>query len=170
LLATGAVSDDVAARLRALAAALDPIPLLEAIRARQQRLARLASGEAVAPEPPGGDLDTFVTSLATAWQQGEVRPTHRRPARPPRHGRTHQDAFEEVWPTVRAWLEAKPEGTAKELLARLPHEHPGTFPEGPLRTLPRRGQAWRATEARRLLLSSLDEVGAVPREPTAVEP
>jgi hypothetical protein len=33
----------------------------------------------------------------------------------------------EVWPTVRAWLEAKPEGTAQELLARLPQEHPGTF-------------------------------------------
>jgi Integrase core domain len=170
LLATGTMSDDVASRLRALAAALDPIQLLEAIRGLQQRLARLASGEAVGAEPPGGDLDAFVKNLATAWQQGEVRPTHRRPARPPRHWRTRKDAFEEVWPTVRAWLEAKPDGTAKEFLARLQQEHPGTFPEGQLRTLQRRVRAWRATEARRLLLANLDGVGAVHREPATVDP
>jgi hypothetical protein len=71
---------------------------------------------------------------------------------------------------VRARLLAVSASTAKELLARLPQEHLGTFPDGQLRTLQRRVQAWRATEARRLLPSSLDGIGAVHREPTAVEP
>lgn len=168
LIASGTVGDEVASRLRSLAAAVDPVRLLEAIRSLQQRLAEFASGEAVTAALPTGDLDAFVKSLATAWQQGEVRPTHRRPAPLPRHWRTREDPFENAWPMLLAWLASKPDSTAKELLKRLQREHPGVFPDGQLRTLQRRVSAWRATEARRLLIANLDSVGAVHHERTAV--
>ena len=59
--------------LRAVAEQLDPLRLLEEIRAVQQHLAALAAGQPshLAPRHPG-PLDGFLKGLATAWQQGEV--------------------------------------------------------------------------------------------------
>jgi hypothetical protein len=91
-------------------------------------------------------------SLKTAWQRGEVRPTHVAPKKPPRDWRTRIDPFEMAWPLVRRWLEADPDQTAKELFQRLQVEQPGSFPDGQLRTLQRRVQGWRTAEARRLIL------------------
>ena len=73
----------------------------------QGRLAALA---------PGNQLDTtnsaaaqpndFLSGLRTAWQEGEVRPTHRKIIAV-RDWRTRQDPFEAVWPRVLNWLEER---------------------------------------------------------------
>ena len=119
-------------RLRAVADQLDPLRLLEEIRAVQQHLSALAAGQTshLAPRHPG-HLDHFLKGLATAWQQGEVRATHFTAPRPSRDWRTRKDPFETVWPGVRAWLEAEPDRVGNELFARLQAEHPGRLPRWP---------------------------------------
>ena len=155
LLASAAITDEMKQRLRAVADQLDPLRLLEEIRAVQQHLAALAAGQTphLAPRHEG-HLDGFLKGLATAWQQGEVRATHVTAPRPARDWRTRQDPFETVWPGVRAWLEAEPDRVGKELFARLRAEHPGVFPAGQLRTLQRRIKEWRQAAARRLVFAS----------------
>ena len=131
---------------------LDPLALLDEIRAVQHHLAALAAGATVHPMPErDADLDGFLRSLALAWRAGEVRPTHQARKRPPRHWRTRQDPFEAVWPRIVQWLEAEPQRTAKELFDRLRREQPGAFLPGQLRTLQRRVRDWRRLTARRLL-------------------
>ena len=69
--------------LRDVAAELDPLKLLEEMRAVQAYLAALADGEAPPPmttDPP--NLTTFVASLSSAWHAGEVRPTFSIEAKP----------------------------------------------------------------------------------------
>ena len=100
-----------------------------------------------------GDLDRFLKSLATAWRDGEVRPTHRTGPKPPRHWRTREDPFEAAWPRVVTWLESEPYRTSKELFERLCGEHPGDFSVGQLRTLQRRVKEWRRLAARRLVFA-----------------
>jgi len=70
-------------KLREVANALDPLKLLEEIRAVQAHLVALADGEvpsSVVAEPP--DLSAFVASLSSAWRTGEVRPTFSAEAKP----------------------------------------------------------------------------------------
>jgi len=62
--------------LRKVAAGLDPLKLLEEIRAVQAYLAALASGDTPPPptsEPP--DLASFAAGLSSAWRHGEIRQT-----------------------------------------------------------------------------------------------
>jgi hypothetical protein len=69
--------------LRDVAAELDPLKLLEEMRAVQAYLAALADGEAPPPmtsDPP--NLAAFVASLSSAWHAGEVRPTFSIEAKP----------------------------------------------------------------------------------------
>ena len=155
LLASAAITDEMKQRLRAVADQLDPLRLLEEIRAVQQHLAALAAGQTshLAPRHEG-HLDGFLKGLATAWQQGEVRATHFTAPRPARDWRTRQDPFETVWPGVRAWLEAEPDRVGKELFARLQAEQPGVFPDGQLRTFQRRIKEWRQAAARHLVFPS----------------
>ena len=155
LLALDVVASDSKARLRSVFEALDPLRLLDEIRATQQVLADLASGRTVpvSVRDRDAELDRFLSSLSTAWQDGEVRPTHRKEPLPRRYWRTRQDPFEMVWPTVRAWLEEQPEKTAKDLFLRLQTDHAGLFAEGQLRTLQRRVKAWRSEMARRLIFA-----------------
>ncbi|MDX2091534.1 MAG: hypothetical protein SFX73_26980 [Kofleriaceae bacterium] len=136
-------------KLRAVMATLDPLRLLDEIRAVQEHLAGLAKGEFLHVLPHrDADLDRFLKSLATAWKDGEVRPTHRAGPKPERHWRTRADPFEDVWPRIVVWLEAEPDRTAKELLGRL-----GDFPQDKLRTLQRRVKEWRRQAARRLVFA-----------------
>ena len=161
LLASAAITDDMKLRLRAVAEQLDPLRLLEEIRAVQQHLAALAAGQPshLAPRQ-AGPLDGFLKGLATAWQQGEVRATHFTAPRPARDWRTRPDPFTTVWPVVRAWLEAEPDRVGKDLFARLQAAHPGVFPDGQLRTFQRRVKAWRRAAARRLVFASSAEGAA----------
>jgi hypothetical protein len=69
--------------LRAIASALDPLKLLEEMRAVQAHLVALADGEIppqLTSEPP--DLTAFVAGLSSAWRVGEVRPTFSVEAKP----------------------------------------------------------------------------------------
>jgi hypothetical protein len=63
-------------KLREVAGALDPLKLLEEMRAVQAHLMVLADGE-IPPSLPSGppDLAAFVAHLSSAWRGGEVRPT-----------------------------------------------------------------------------------------------
>ena len=70
-------------KLREIAGALDPLKLLEEIRAVQAHLAALADGEmppGFTPDPP--DLTAFVAGLSSTWRGGEVRPTFSVSAKP----------------------------------------------------------------------------------------
>jgi hypothetical protein len=155
LLASDMISDEVKRKLRAVAAVLDPLRLLAEIRAMQQRLAELSVGGCPrVPTTSDPELQTFLASLRTAWKVGEVRPTHAVAAAPPRAWRTRIDPFEEAWPSLRIWLQAEPDLTAKELFQRLQQEQQGVYPDNMLRTLQRRVQGWRQEEARRLLFGA----------------
>ena len=155
LLASDAVADEMKDRLRVVADQLDPLRLLEEIRAVQHHLAELATGlKPHLPPRSCGSLDGLLKGLATAWKQGEIRATHRTAPRPARDWRTRKDPFETAWPIVRAWLEAEPDRTAKEILERLQAEQPDAFPDGQLRTLQRRVREWRQDAARRLVFAS----------------
>jgi hypothetical protein len=71
------------AKLREVSAELDPLKLLEEVRAVQAHLAALADGEmppAMTAEPP--NLAAFVASLSSAWHAGEIRPTFSIEAKP----------------------------------------------------------------------------------------
>jgi hypothetical protein len=106
------------------------------------------------------ELDQFLKRLSTAWQEGEVRPTHRQAPRPKRHWRTRKDPFATIWPTICGWLDAEPERTAQDLLRRLQSHNIGTFPDSQLRTLQRRVKAWRSEMARHALIREVlyDEI------------
>jgi hypothetical protein len=70
-------------KLQEIAANLDPLQLLEEMRAVQAYLSAMADGEIPPPmtsEPP--NLAAFVASLSSAWHQGEIRPTFSTEAKP----------------------------------------------------------------------------------------
>jgi hypothetical protein len=80
-----AESTPIAAKnmLHEIAADLDPLKLLEEMRAVQAYLAALANGETPPPttaDPP--DLAAFVAGLSSAWHAGEIRPTFSIEAKP----------------------------------------------------------------------------------------
>lgn len=83
LLACGHIPMVTQGKLQEISATLDPLQLLEEIRAMQAHLSAMADGETPPPmtsEPP--NLAAFVASLSSAWHQGEVRPTFSPEARP----------------------------------------------------------------------------------------
>lgn len=70
-------------KLREIAAELDPLKLLEEMRAVQAYLAALVDGETLphlTSEPP--DLAAFIAGLSSAWRAGEIRPTFSVEAKP----------------------------------------------------------------------------------------
>jgi hypothetical protein len=83
LLQAESIPQAAKAKLRDVVAALDPLKLLEEIRAVQAHLAALADGDklpGLTPEAP--DLVAFIAGLASAWRAGEVRPTFSADAKP----------------------------------------------------------------------------------------
>ena len=147
-------------RLRAIAITLDPLRLLDEIRAVQHQLAGFGVGDVLHVAPTRDvDLDRFLKSLSTAWQEGEVRPTHRSAPQARRDWRTRKDPFEAVWPRLLIWLETEPDRTGKELFERLQQESPAIYPDGQLRTLQRRLKEWRRAAARRLVFTGNAENG-----------
>ena len=154
LLSSPDVTDKSKERLRAVLASLDPLRLLDEIRTMQRHIAGLVRGDQVhAPPHRDADLERFLASLATAWREGEVRPTHQPKPKIKRWWRTRKDPFENVWPRVLVWLESEPDRTAKELFERLRTEDPSTVQPNQLRTLQRRVKEWRMAAARRLVFS-----------------
>jgi hypothetical protein len=117
LLRSTAMTAAMKEQLQAAAAGLDPLALLDEIRSMQHHLSALASAKLVISSPQRDcDLDRYIKSHATAWQQGDVRPAHRKQSKPRRDWRTRQDPFEAAWLRVVAWLEVEPDRTKPTIL------------------------------------------------------
>ena len=83
LLSAETVPDDTKVKLREVGSALDPLQLLEEVRAMQSHMVVLADGgkpHVSSVDQP--DLSAFMASLSSAWRSGEVRPTHSVEAKP----------------------------------------------------------------------------------------
>jgi hypothetical protein len=156
LLAAESVSVPIKEQLKALSESLDPLRLLDEIRAMQHHLSALANGDPIhTPVARDTDLSEFLAGLALAWKAGEVRPTHTKKPRPARAWRTRIDAFAEVWPEMSGWLETDPDLNGVDLLARLQTAYPARFPDSLLRTLQRRLADWRLAASTRLVFRDL---------------
>ena len=157
LLASDRVSEECKDQLRRTFATLDPVELLNRVRQAQRNLVQQEVGAASSdPAERKQDLAEFVASLSTAWRDGEVRSTHRKPYTGPRPWRTRVDPFQDVWPLVERWLNEQPEASAKGLFLRLQDETSTSFAPGQLRTLQRRVRQWRTAIAERLVLAAGD--------------
>ncbi|BCG97437.1 MULTISPECIES: DDE-type integrase/transposase/recombinase [unclassified Mesorhizobium] len=118
-------------KLREIAGDLDPLKLLEEMRAVQAYLAALADGETPPPatsEPP--NLAAFVASLSSAWHAGEIRPTFSIEAKP-RYLRSLQKVSIQT-------LIASPSPTLKPVIPPTP---PATMQEKPKPVYAEPGQA-----------------------------
>lgn len=163
LLGATCVSEEIKAKLREQFGGLDPVRLLHDIRAAQRVLSDMVANlpQDVGSSMPAGlpEVSSFLQGLATAWKDGEVRPTHRRGSTAQRWWRTREDPFELAWPVVEGWLISEPTATAKELMDRLARAAPDAYAsKAQLRTLQRRIKAWRAEKAKDLVLGQLRKV------------
>lgn len=156
LLAMEEVDEEIKSALRLQFVRLDPVALLQAIRAAQSVLADLAAHGVANTCPPEAPIATFLESLTRAWQNGEVRPTHRKQAGAHHWWRTRTDPFEQAWPLIECWLESEPTATARELMERLAATMPDVYAgTAQLRTLQRRIKDWRAMRANALVLGHI---------------
>ncbi len=83
LLQAETLSESIKVKLREVGNALDPLKLLEEVRAMQSHLVELANGgkpDVSSVQEP--NLPVFLASLSSAWRAGEVRPTHSAEAQP----------------------------------------------------------------------------------------
>ncbi len=151
LLADARTAEEVRRRVEAIHADLDPVRLLQAIRATQQRLVDIADRPIADASPPTvPTLEQFLSGLRTSWQEGEVRPTMR-PKEKAKRLRRRPDPFAAVTAQLHGWFEAEPWRTSRELLERLQAEQPGNYPDGQVRTLQRRVKEWRRRAAHRMV-------------------
>jgi hypothetical protein len=156
LLSLPSVDEAIKAQLRSQLAQLDPVRLLHDIRTAQHELAAFAAQGSAPDALAHPELATFLAGLSSAWQDGEVRPTHRKNATAPHWWRTREDPFEHSWPMVQRWLEADPGVSAKELMERLAAMFPDLYMgKAQLRTLQRRVKVWRAERAKALIFGHL---------------
>jgi hypothetical protein len=170
LLADHRIGQNVRDRALALRADLDPVRLMAEIRREQHALVTLAdaSDKARVAHPAAGatetvSLETFVANLATAWRSGEVRPTSK--AKPKaKRGRRRPDPLASETEVLRAWFDADPSQTARELLARLKQSDPD-YPDALLRTLQRRLKDWRAEIAHTLVFGRAERTAAAKPAP-----
>ena len=143
LIADARATDEIKRQVKAQFETLDPVRPLSDIRAGQRRLVEIADAPEVALTIEQPTLEQFLSSLRTAWKEGEVRPTARRKTPATRKKRNTPDPFSLVAVELRAWFEAEPWRTSAELFARLRTEHPDAYANGQLRTLQRRLKEWR---------------------------
>jgi hypothetical protein len=157
-------------RVEALRASLDPVRLLREMRAAQQALVALADQDAARPAVVDTtSIDAFLAGLRTAWREGEVRPTAR-PKPKQKRGRRRPDPLVAVTAQLRAWFDADPSRTGRELLERLQVEYPNCYPDRLLRTVQRRLKVWRGEMARALVFGSPGASRPEPVPRTALAP
>lgn len=166
LLAHSSVGDETKEKLMAQFLNLDPVRLLQEIRQAQQTLSDIAahgvSADAMTATPAIAD---FVACLASAWKEGEARPTHRKQPGAKHWWRTRVDPFADAWPVVEGWLIAEPAISAKALMERLATLIPDAYAsKAQLRTLQRRVKAWRAERAKEMVLGRLRTRDTIPAE------
>ena len=83
LLSDDAVPETFKVKLREVGHTLDPLQLLEEVRAMQSHVVVLAEGgKPHTPSTHGPNLTAFMASLSSAWRAGEVRPTHSSEVKP----------------------------------------------------------------------------------------
>jgi hypothetical protein len=155
LLADPRVSAETKSHLSGIHGGLDPVKLLREMRAVQQNLVEIADKPvtADAAKPTAPTLEQFLAGLRTAWKEGEVRPTARHKPKATRL-RRRPDPFAAVDAQLRAWFEAEPWRTSRELFERLQAERPGVHPGGQLRTFQRRVKAWRREIAQKMVFGT----------------
>lgn len=133
-------------------AMLDPVRLLSEIRTAQEALVAIADERpATAASEAGAELGAFLSGLRVAWKEGEVRPTARPKPSKPRY-RTVPDPLAAVTGQMKAWFDAEPGITGRELLDRLQAAEPDAYPDKLIRTVQRRVKIWRREHARSLVL------------------
>lgn len=100
LIAHSGVEPAIKEKLAAQFKRLDPVRLLQEIRSAQQTLGGIAAHGAPMEVVPrsAADLSAFLRSLASAWTEGEVRPTHRKRPNAKHWWRTRADPFADAWP------------------------------------------------------------------------
>ena len=147
------IKDEDKERLKKIRLELDPLQLVQDIRIAQAHLANFETQTKDA-EISSQTLDRFMEELPHLWKNGEVRATHRKPDKPPRHWRTRADPFRDARQILKRWLEKDPDTTAKELLERLCVLYPEKYSLSQLRTLQRRVIEWRQRKAENLLFLS----------------
>jgi len=155
LLADPRTPEEVRHRVEAIYAGLDPVRLLSEMRAAQQHLVEIADKpmvKATVIEAP--TLEQFLIGLRTAWKEGEIRPILRRKPGAKR-GRRRPDPFAKVTAQLRAWFEAEPAQTGRQLFERLQAQNPGVYPDGQLRTCQRRLKEWRREMTRKLVFGAV---------------
>jgi hypothetical protein len=169
LLADTRTSEEVRRQVTAIHATLDPVQLLQSIRAAQRELVEIADRPIAdgAPPPAAPTIEQFLAGLRTAWREGEVRPTSKPKEKAPR-GRRRPDPFVAVTALMRERFEAEPWRTSRELFERLQTEQPGIFPDGQLRTLQRRLKDWRREVAHQMVFG-ITTTGEMP-VPASVSP
>ena len=95
-------------------------------------------------------LGAFLEGLRVAWRGGEVRPTAvAKPAA--KRERRRPDPILAVSAELKAWWDAEPWRTSRELLERMQAEYPNMYPDGLIRTVQRRVKIWRAATAHELV-------------------
>jgi hypothetical protein len=159
LLRDARVAEVTRERITVLRADLDPVRLLSEIRQAQQGLVALADevdASDIAASTKAVPIETFVANLRTAWATGEVRPTSQPKAKAKR-GRRRPDPLVTVTNEMRAWFNADPAVSGRELLSRLQQIYPGLYPDGLVRTVQRRLKIWRSEMARALVFGAVDE-------------
>ncbi len=141
--------------MTAIHATLDPVQLLQSIRAAHQELVEIADRPTADEATPSAapTMEQFLAGLRTAWREGEVRPTSKPKEKAPR-GRRRPDPFVTVTALMRERFEAEPWRTSRELFERLQTEQPGVFPDGQLRTLQRRLKEWRREVAHQMVFGA----------------
>jgi hypothetical protein len=163
LLAHDSVKPEIKEELKRQLESLDPVRLLQEIRLVQQTLSDLsAHGERTEETPASApDVDAFLKGLATAWKDGEARPTHRKQPGAKHWWRTRTDPFADAWSTIEGWLIAEPSASAKELMERLAAMVPDVYAsKAQLRTLQRRVKDWRVQKAKEMILGALRPTAA----------
>lgn len=138
---------------------LDPVDLLRRMREAQRYVAECsATGTGVTGARAESEVPIaeFLSSLSTAWQAGEVRPTRGRKAAAVHDWRSRPDPFAHTWPKIQQWLETEPGVSAQQQQKRLTEMMPELYSGAQLRTLQRRVRAWRANRARELVTQILD--------------
>jgi hypothetical protein len=82
LLQAETLGEPIKRKLQEVEIALDPLQLLEEVRAMQSHLVVLADGEKIDAPTQEPNLVAFLASLSSAWRAGEIRPTHRLESKP----------------------------------------------------------------------------------------
>ena len=146
---------------------LDPVRLLQEIQLAQKTLSELVAHGVCKPQGPAGgdDVTAFMSSLTTAWKDGEVRPTHRKKPSARHWWKTRVDPFADAWSTIEGWLIAKPAMSANDLMDRLAAMLSDLYAsKAQLRTFQRRVKVWRVERAKKMVMARLRKSVALPAE------